>query len=625
MRKNNKSKRIYMFSVSLIILVVLISIAVPLKNNKDEVTQVEITKENNGLPKLKTFETLYNIMKENKDKYNIKYTEDTINEASDTKSTENKENDYSKTNNQIEGVEEADVVKTDGQFIYYITNKKVVIIEASEEMDLISEIDFTEEQYNPNELYIVEDKLIIIGSEEINNFNYNEGIKDIVYTLNGDTIAKIYNIENKEKPKIEREVKIEGNYLSSRMIADNLYFISNKTINSYKIKDNIEEENENDYKPKYKDTLISDEDKLINYSEISYFPESEELSYLSIASLNVNKNEKVNIECYLGAGQQIYCSLNNMYIAKIKYEYKDEKVYGYYNNYDINTYIYKFKLDEAKVTYQNVGTVPGKILNQFSMDEKDGYLRIATTNNKNLSNDTNVNNLYVLDQDLQTVGKIENLAKGEKIYSVRFIESRAYMVTFVETDPLFVIDLSDVTNPEVLGELKIPGYSKYLHPYDETHIIGFGENTEVNESGGVVTNGMKMALFDVTNPVSPQELFKEDIGDKGTTSQILYNHKSLLFSKEKNLIAFPIYITEQVQDEEGEGYKTNYKFQGAIVYGLDLENGFIKKGEISHQVEQEENLNFDYTKTVERIIYINNNLYTLSKGLTRHVRNKIIY
>ena len=307
----------------------------------------------------------------------------------------------------------------------------------------------------------------------------------------------------------------------------------------------------------------------------------------------------------------------NLYIAKVKYEYKDEKVYGFYNNYDINTYIYKFKLDEAKIAYENVGSVPGEILNQFSMDEKDGYLRIATTNNKNLSNDTNANNLYILDRDLQIVGKIENLAKGERIYSVRFIANRAYMVTFVETDPLFVIDLSDVANPEVLGELKIPGYSKYLHPYDETHIIGFGENTEVNEDGGVVTNGMKMALFDVTNPTSPQELFKEDIGDKGTYSQVLYKHKSLLFSKEKNIIAFPIYITEEIQQEDQEEVKTAYKFQGAIVYGLDLENGFTKKGQISHQEAQEENLKFDYTKAVERIIYINNNLYTLSPSLIK--------
>lgn len=185
------------------------------------------------------------------------------------------------------------------------------------------------------------------------------------------------------------------------------------------------------------------------------------------------------------------------------------------------------------------------------------------------------------------------------------------MVTFVQTDPLFVIDLSEPTNPILLGELKIPGYSTYLHPYDENHIIGFGENTETKEDGRVVTTGMKMALFDVTNPTSPKEMYSTNIGDSGTYSELLYNHKSLLFSKEKNIIAFPISISE------GEGYHSNINFQGAIVYGLDLENGFTLKGKIAHMQITDKYKDYDYTKEVERIIYIDNNLYTLSEGLIK--------
>ena len=226
--------------------------------------------------------------------------------------------------------------------------------------------------------------------------------------------------------------------------------------------------------------------------------------------------------------------------------------------------------------------------------------------------ETKTNNLYVLDENLKTVGSIENLAKGEKIYSVRFVGNKAYMVTFVQTDPLFVIDLSEPTNPILLGELKIPGYSKYLHPYDENHIIGFGENTETKENGSVITIGMKMALFDVTNPTSPKEMYSIDIGDRGTYSELLYNHKSLLFSKEKNIIAFPISISE-----EENNYRSNLKFQGAIVYGLDLENGFTLKGQIAHMQITDGYKDYDYTKQVERIIYINNNLYTLSKGIIK--------
>jgi len=182
-------------------------------------------------------------------------------------------------------------------------------------------------------------------------------------------------------------------------------------------------------------------------------------------------------------------------------------------------------------------------------------------------------------------------------------------VTFVQVDPLFVIDLSDPTNPNVLGELKIPGYSKYLHPYDETHLIGFGEDTKVVNYGYgdiVTTDGMKMALFDVTDPNNPIELYSVKIGEKGTYSELLNNHKALLFSKEKNIIAFPISITE-------EDYQVT--FQGAIVYGLDLENGFNLKGQIAH-FDLEEDV-YSYRRAVERIIYIEDTLVTLSEELVK--------
>ena len=221
----------------------------------------------------------------------------------------------------------------------------------------------------------------------------------------------------------------------------------------------------------------------------------------------------------------------------------------------------------------------------------------------------------MLDEKLNIPGKLENLAKGEKIYSVRFMDNRAYIVTFVQTDPLFVIDLSNPTNPTVLGELKIPGYSKYLHPYDETHIIGFGEDT-ITENYGygpvVRTNGMKMALFDVTNPTEPKEMYSIKIGDRGTYSELLNNHKALLFSKEKNIIAFPISICKNINN-----YHSDVKFQGAIIYGIDLEKGFIEKGKIMHMETENGYIEYDYSKAVERIIYIKDTIFTVSKDLIK--------
>ncbi len=620
--QNKKHKNIYsILASSIIVFVIGISIAIPMINNKNKVTPIEIVEQNNGLPKLENFENLYNIMKnQNSELYetnkDIAFTDSVTSSATSESTLEKSEADYSTTNTQVEGVDEADIVKTDGRYIYYISSKKVVIVNAENSSDLkiLSEISYSkEEKLNPRELYIYNNKLIVIGQKE-NNYYDDLMMVDSIYPIQNDsrTTAKVYNIEDKTNPKLDREVEIEGSYLSSRMIGDNIYFIANKYIYTYLFKDDIAELDEEMFKPKYIDTAIGNEEKCLQYNDICYFPESEDTSYLNIAGFNVNNNEKANIDTYLGAGSDIYSSQNNLYITRVKYEYEDERVYGYYNNYDVNTYIYKFKLENSKAIYEKAGSVPGRVLNQFSMDEKNGYFRIATTDSQNWNSKTNTNNLYVLNENLETIGKIENLAKGEKIYSVRFIGNRAYMVTFVETDPLFVIDLSNPNNPIVLGELKIPGYSKYLHPYDENHIIGFGENTKTNQYGGVVTDGMKMALFDVTNPNSPKELYSVDIGEKGTYSEILNNHKALLFSKEKNIIAFPISISE-----EEENYRTKLKFQGAIVYGLDLDNGFKLKGKIAHMQITDGYRDYDYTKAVERIIYINDSLFTLSEGLIK--------
>lgn len=612
-----KSRKISILATILIAFVIAISIIIPMNSNKNKVTPIEIVEENNGVPKIENFENFYNIIK------NIKtqswfFNEITINDSADESTSEKTESstDYSTTNVQVEGVDEADIVKTDGDYIYYISSKKVVIVNTkdSSNLKIEAELKYENENFYPNELYIYENKLVVIGEKNKNDYEELITVETIYPIDNNGTIAKIYNIENRNKPKLEREVEVQGNYLTSRMINDNLYFITNKYLYSYLIiNKEINEIDENEFKPVYRDTAISEEEKYIEYNDIYYFPESEDTSYLNVVGFNINDNKEANIDTYLGAGTEIYSSQNSLYITRVKYEYEDTKTHGYYNNYDVNTYIYKFELEGSKATYKNVGSVPGKVLNQFSMDEKDGYFRIATTNSSNWNSETNTNNLYVLNENLEIVGKIEELAKGEKIYSVRFMQNRAYMVTFVETDPLFVIDLSEPTNPIVLGELKIPGYSKYLHPYDENYIIGFGEKTKTNENGGVVADGMKMALFDVTNPNKPQELYSVNIGDQGTYSELLYNHKALLFSKEKNIIAFPINIKEEKDDT------TKLKFQGAVVYVLDLENGFTLKGQIAHMQITDEYNNYEYTKQVERIIYINDSLYTLSESLIKSI------
>ena len=262
------------------------------------------------------------------------------------------------------------------------------------------------------------------------------------------------------------------------------------------------------------------------------------------------------------------------------------------------------------------------------MDEADDHFRIATTRGSVWDSEVpSTNNLYILDQSLNTVGSLEDMAPGETIYSTRFIGDRGYMVTFKKIDPLFVFDLSNPESPQILGQLKIPGYSTYLHPYDETHILGFGKDAEDGSEEEIAVRdldfawyqGMKVALFDITDVTNPEQLFSVGIGDRGTESELLYDHKALLFSAAKNLLAFPVSVAEVPEGSSADTYGDTV-FQGAYIYNLNLEDGFTLKGTVTHYEDTESQSYwdyYDYTREIQRIIYIGDTLYTISDGFIK--------
>jgi len=334
----------------------------------------------------------------------------------------------------------------------------------------------------------------------------------------------------------------------------------------------------------------------------------------------------------LGASQTMYVSEQAIYLASAHYQYQPG-IFGLrMTSEDVQTIIHKITIEDGMVEYTAQGEVPGTLLNQFSMDEHDGFFRIATTIGSFWSSeDQSSNNIYILDEDLTQIAAIEDIAPGEQIYAARFMGDMAYLVTFKKIDPFFVIDLSDPYNPEILGKLKIPGYSDYLHPYDANNIIGIGKDTvealddemEWREIDFSWYQGVKLAIFNVSDVSNPIEMTKEIIGDRGTHSQALYDHKAVLFDREKELLVIPIdlyEIDEEIKEQAGNytgSIYGDFTFQGAYVYRVTLEDGFELLGRITHLSEEEmmkSGFYPEYSSTIVRSLYIEDALYTISSA-----------
>lgn len=567
-------------------------------NEEDKYVKLA-TEDNIKLPTVDSYEKLVELLDKNREEV-IYYTERETKAESvmDTATnSSNEEKNYSETNTQVKGVDEADIVKTDGKNIYYVVKEYngygIAIINVNTN-EKVNKIEYDNNEIYPSEIFLYKDKLIVIGNRYQNNKTVIEEtettskryleLTDVAYIGNSMTTIVVYDVSDVLNIKEIRKVEIEGNYISSRMIEENIYVISSKDLYQYYYGSLREDE----LQSRYLDTAISDDLICKDYKDIYYFPESEESNYLNIASFNVNNLEDANVKTFLGAGSDVYCSENNLYITKTNWNYK------MIEDSTAETSIYKISLNGTKLVLEAETKIPGMIINQFSLDEYNGNLRIAVTKYNNNSSEDTSNNLYILDSKLSVIGSIENMAEGEEIYSVRFMGNKGYIVTFKQVDPLFVIDLSNPINPSVVGELKIPGYSSYLHPYDENHIIGIGYNTTETSYGSTVNDGIKLSMFDVSNPTNPIEMFNTVIGDKYTNTSATYDHKAVMFSKEKNIIAIPI-----VQ------YNRKYESK-AVIYNIDFENGFNQLGEI-----EEDSDNITYRR-IERIIYVGSNYYTFS-------------
>ncbi|MBU1446190.1 beta-propeller domain-containing protein [Patescibacteria group bacterium] len=532
--------------------------------------------------------------------------------------------EYSTTNVQVEGVDEADIVKTDGKYIYVVKGDTVRVIDAylPDKMRELDAVTFGDENFHPEEMYVDGDKLVVIGGSY---YAYPYPLRDNLgiarYPYYGGSLSKVYIFDISDKTNIIefRTLEFEGDYSQSRKVDDMVYVVFNRY--AFYAFDDILEADE--IMPRYKDGEEESE-PICGCGDVKYIPNIESSNYMIVVGIPINdKDAKIQKEVMLGTSENIYSSRDNLYVASTSWSYRSSNT---------STNVYKFALNDNDIEYVSKGRVPGTILNQFSMDEYDGYFRIATTQG-NSWDGTSRNNVYTLDGDMNIAGKLEGIAPGESIYSMRFMGDRGYMVTFKKIDPFFVLDLSNPNYPTILGKLKIPGYSDYLHPYDENHIIGFGKDTVIPseldaESRSIDFEwyqGMKIAMFDVTDVENPVQLHTEIIGDRGTDSPLLSDHKALMFDKEKGLMAFPVMVYELADEYKALDYTGDIYgepvYQGVYVYDISIENGFQLRGRVSHYAEDEIENKAGYywygDFDIERALYIGNYLYTVSMGMIK--------
>jgi len=493
----------------------------------------------------------------------------------------------SETEVQVQGVDEADIIKNDGKYLYVIHRDKsdvVTIIDPSNpsDMKVLSEIKLVSDDgydASADEIYIKGDRLIVAANLYTNENNPIYFKFDSICCFYGSgetrTGVQIYDISDRANPKLVSSYSVEGGYVSSRMIGNEMVLISNYLVPLY----NDDETLKNECIPSY---WYNSKEYKVPADKINILENNEENTYINVLKFDVTADsEEPDVASVLGGSDNVYCNATDLYLARWNYVATRD-------SYDEYTEIFRFDITDG-VKYVKSVKIEGGILNQFSMDEYNGYFRIATCHRNEQSIIT------VLDKDFNQVGKLGGIAKGESIYAVRFMGNTAYVVTFFRTDPLFVIDLSDPTKPSVVGELKIPGFSSMLYPYGENYLIGIG--VDGDEDG---TNGnLKVSLFDVSDPKAPKEISKAIINGYADTPAA-YIHKAFLRFGDTGEFAIPV-------NGDGSNYLCSFKVE-------DNKISAYKK-----YVCDNENSYYAY---MERGAYIGNTVFTLSNlGLTAFDRD----
>ncbi|HWP21702.1 MAG TPA: beta-propeller domain-containing protein, partial [Candidatus Cryosericum sp.] len=503
--------------------------------------------------------------------------------------------DYSETNVQVKGVDEADIVKTDGNYIYYVANNQLNIIKpdgATTKLVSSTLLGASDAWWGYNsEMFLLGDRLMII-TQGYNTVWVNDANGG--YENNTDqTQAVIYDISNPAKPEEIISLGQSGSYVSSRMIGDFVYIVTSQYV----------------YSP-VRDTPVTyipslttgKETSLLGAGDLYVSGSPQSAAYTVVGSINLKNGAKyASAKAVFGGTSQIYANAEHLLLAITEYVNDVSPIAPDKDGKNVqittgqsNTNLILLGLNEGDITKIASGTVPGYLLNQFSMDEYKGVFRVVTTVDtwkQYIYTDgvdtydyesSNWNNLYTLDSSLTMLGKIENLAKDETVQSVRFDGDIGYFVTFRQVDPLFAVDLSSAKSPRILSTLKIPGFSEYLQTFGTNLLLGLGYDAD--EQTGA-TRGVKLTMFDTSNKASVKELFTQAVDADWTIAG--NNHKAILADPEKNLIAFPA--------------DTDY-----YIFRYDAATGFTQVAKVD--------LSSDLSSWNLRGLFIGDNFYVVSES-----------
>jgi hypothetical protein len=540
---------------------------------------------------------------------------------------------FSETNVQVEGVDEPDMVKTDGERIVVIAEGELIVVDVTGE-EPVETGRVSIHKFAVQSLFLEGDKALLFGSAWSQGpmpvAEFDRGI-----VPGGTPTLQIIEVDISDDPEIARTMTIDGSFISARMVDGRVRLVITSSPVGFewefpsgsglraerdateKNREIVRDSTAENWIPYYVvsdgDGNLVDEGTLFDCDRAAHPAEFSGLNMLSVVTIDLASGlDVIDSTGVLANGDTVYASEESLYVATQNWETWRWQASGAESDRPDGptTEIHKFDISSpTRTDYMASGEIDGYLLNQFAMDEHDGMLRAASTTTPNWwgsgpDSESRITVLRQIDDTLVNVGLVDGLGKTEQIYSVRFMGPSAYVVTFRQTDPLYTVDLSDPRQPKVVGELKIPGYSAYLHPVGEGLIMGIGHDT--TEEG--VVQGTQVSIFDVSDLSDPQRIDTYTLSE-GTNSEVEYDHHAFLYWE--GLAMIP------VQQWWWDDKKCEGLFMGAVGLAVGDEGKLAEVGKVVHPGADQND--WDGRSQIRRSIVVDGSLYTIShKGIMKN-------